>query len=82
MVRSFVMGLFVAASLLLGTQSATFAAKPPADVECEDFAGHTPGHSATAKGSAFNPAGVGHAAYENAGAPSRYDVACFEQAQH
>jgi hypothetical protein len=49
----------------------------------------TPGHAASAQGSVFNePApfntgstkgGTGGQAYNNAGAPSQYDVACFQQ---
>jgi hypothetical protein len=50
-------------------------------MECEDFSGFTPGNSAASPGAAFNPDGTGHYAYEAAGAPSQYDVACFQQAQ-
>lgn len=75
-------------ALLLGTSGAAFAANPhsagvsgPPNMECEDFVGFTPGQSAGSAGAAFNPDGTGHNAYEAAGAPSQYDVACFQQAQ-
>jgi hypothetical protein len=66
--------------------AAAFAAKPHSggstgipDKECESFSGFTPGRSMAAPGSAFNPSGTGHEAYETAGAESQYDVACFQQ---
>jgi hypothetical protein len=88
MLRFLAIGLIVS-SLLFGSASAALAANPHGggstgqpNVECEDFVGATPGHSASAGGSAFNGDGTGHDAYEAAGAPSQYDVACFQQAQH
>ena len=49
----------------------------------------TPGHSANSPGSVFNEPGFGSVsggtggnAYNAAGAPSQYDVACFQQFQH
>ena len=80
--------LVVTVALLLGTSGAAFAANPhtagvsgPPDVACEDFPGFMPGNSAASPGAAFNPDGTGHNAYEATGAPSQYDVACFQQAQ-
>ena len=49
----------------------------------------TPGNSANAKGSPFNPNGVAGTEYAGAepnnsgnGQASQYDVACFQQTQH
>ena len=49
----------------------------------------TPGQSASSTGSVFNEpgfgspsGGTGGAAYNAAGAPSQYDVACFQQTQN
>lgn len=78
----------LATGLALASVGSAFADNPHngstgrPDVECEDFPGSTPGHSITARGSAFNPNGVGHNAYEAAGAEAQYDVACFQHAQH
>jgi len=83
----FIIALAVSASLLSGTIGLAHAdnphsggAKGQPNVECEDFT-IRPGNAATARGSAFNPNGVGHNAYEAAGAPSQYDVACFQVSQ-
>ena len=80
--------IVVTFALLLGTSGAAFAANPhtagtsgPPNMECEDFTGFTPGNSMASPGAAFNPDGTGHNAYDAAGAPSQYDVACFQQAQ-
>jgi hypothetical protein len=56
----------------------------PPNAECgDDGATSTPGNAATSPGSVFNEPGVnttnggkGNQAYNNAGAPSQYDVAC------
>jgi len=65
--------------LTFGGAAAAFGAPPPAEVECGTTAAPMPpGNAAAARGSAFNENGTGHNAYEAAGAPSRYDVACFE----
>src|SRR5690348_11035392 len=56
----------------------------PPNAECgAPGATSTPGNAATSPGSVFNEPGVnstnggkGNQAYENAGAPSQYDVAC------
>lgn len=54
----------------------------PPNAECEDFSS-TPGNAATSPGSVFNEpdtntinGGTGNQAYNNAGAPSQYDVGC------
>ena len=74
----------------LGT---AFAANPPGtgqpNQSCED-AGVTPGHAASAPGSAFNPNGVAGTVYageqpQNSNNPhsvSQYDTACFQVSQH
>jgi hypothetical protein len=48
-----------------------------------------PGNAANSPGSPFNEPGInstgggtGGNAYNNAGAPSQYDTACFQQSQH
>ena len=73
----------------LMSPASALAANPPGtgrpNVECgieDDEFGPTPGRAAAARGSAFNEAGIGHEAYETAQAPSQYDTACFQQAQH
>lgn len=78
----------VMVSLLSGTIGIAQADNPHSggatgqpNVECENFSGR-PGNAASARGSAFNPNGTGHNAYETAGAPSQYDVACFQVSQH
>jgi len=56
---------------------------------CED-AGVTPGHAASAPGSAFTPGGVAGSVYagelpqnsNNPNSVSQYDVACFQVSQH
>ena len=77
--------LTITAALALAPVAA-FAANPHSggstgipDKECEAYVGFTPGHSIDSGGAAFNPDGTGHGAYEAAGAPSQYDVACFQQ---
>jgi|SRR5947207_374201 len=57
---------------------------------CEDPGSLTPGHSASAPGSAFNPDGVAGTMYAgeqpqnsvNPKSVSQYDVACFQVTQH
>jgi hypothetical protein len=48
-----------------------------------------PGHSSSSPGSVFNEPGInstsggtGGTAYNNAGAPSQYDVACYQGSTH
>lgn len=58
---------------------------------CQDFAGfpaEAPGGSGTAQGSVFNEPGIGSTLggtggqrYNAVGAPSQYDVACYQQFQ-
>ncbi len=60
----------------------------PPNQTCQNFlmaGGTAPGNSGTSPGSVFNEPGFGSAnggtggsAYNNAGAPSQYDVACFQ----
>jgi len=57
-------------------------------VGIEAAGGRAPGHSSSSPGSIFNEPGVnsvnggkGNQAYEAAGAPSQYDVACFQVSQ-
>lgn len=62
----------------------------PPNQSCQSFTATTrPGHSASSPGSVFNEPGInstnggtGGNAYNNAGAPSQYDVACFQQSRH
>ncbi len=81
------------ASLLLVPLGTALAANPPGSGQpnqsCED-AGVTPGHAASAPGSAFNPDGHAGTVYageqpQNSNNPhsvSQYDVACFQVSQH
>lgn len=87
--RRFIVISLIVSSLVFGSATGALAANPHSagttgqpNVECEDFVGSSPGHASSARGSAFNEDGTGHAAYEAAGAPSQYDVACFQQANH
>ncbi|SRR5216684_1802898 len=61
----------------------------PPNQSCQAFEGpggtNAPGNSGTSPGSVFNEPGFGSTsggtggnAYNNAGAPSQYDVACFQ----
>jgi hypothetical protein len=71
----------------------SLAANPPGTGQpsqsCEDTP-VTPGHSASAPGSAFNPDGKAGTVYAgeqpqnsiNPHSVSQYDTACFQQAQH
>ena len=80
-----------------GAATASAAANPsgsgPPNQSCQSFEGpggtNAPGHSGTSPGSVFNEpgfgsvnGGTGGSAYNNAGAPSQYDVACFQVNQH
>jgi hypothetical protein len=89
---SFLMVLLMAILLVpLGT---AFAANTPGvsgqpNQSCQ-AAGVTPGHAASAPGSAFNPNGVAGTVYagtqpqnsKNPKSVSQYDVACFQASQH
>ena len=86
--------LLVLAILMLTVPlGVAFAANPPGgngqpNQSCED-AGVTPGHAASAPGSAFNPNGQAGTVYageqpQNSNNPhsvSQYDVACFQVLQ-
>jgi hypothetical protein len=61
----------------------------PPNQSCQSFEGpggtNAPGQSGTSPGSVFNEpgfgsvnGGTGGSAYNNAGAPSQYDVACYQ----
>lgn len=62
----------------------------PPNQSCQSFSATTrPGHSASSPGAPFNEPGInstnggtGGNAYNNAGAPSQYDTACFQQSRH
>ena len=92
--RRIVATLLLAGALSLGgAVTAMAAANPngtgPPNQSCQSFEGpggtNAPGHSGTSPGSVFNEpgfgstnGGTGGSAYNNAGAPSQYDVACFQ----
>jgi len=92
MLRSLATALLVGFLGVAGATTATAADPPgtgPSNQSCQAFEGpggtNAPGHSGTSPGSAFNEAGFGSVnggtganAYDNAGAPSQYDVACFQ----
>ena len=73
--------LTLTASLMAGVGSVALAGQP--SVDCADFSS-TPGQSATAPGSAFNPDGKAGTVYageqpqnsRNVHSVSQYDVAC------
>jgi hypothetical protein len=80
----------LAGIVIAGAAAAPAYAGPP-NVTCQNTANSsnqltTPGHSGSSPGSVFNegtpftpgPQGTGGAAYNAAGAPSQYDVACFK----
>lgn len=86
--------LLVTVLMVLVPLSTVFAAGPTTNAgqpnqSCED-AGVTPGHAASAPGSAFNPNGMAGTVYAgeqpqnsvNPKSVSQYDVACFEVSQH
>ncbi|MFD8482182.1 hypothetical protein ACFYS8_28740 [Kitasatospora sp. NPDC004615] len=98
MLRIVATGLLTGLLCLGGAATAMAAANPsgtgPPNQSCQSFetpgtGAGAPGHSGTSPGSVFNEpgfgstnGGTGGAAYNNAGAPSQYDVACFQVAQH
>ena len=93
-----VAGIATALTLLGGVGTAFAAANPngtgPPNQSCQSFetpgtGAGAPGHSGTSPGSVFNEPGFGSTnggtggnAYNAAGAPSQYDVACFQVSQH
>jgi hypothetical protein len=86
--------LFLTALLGVGGAATAMAAANPSGTgqpnqSCQMFEGaggtNAPGHSGTSPGSVFNEPGFGSVnggtggnAYNSAGAPSQYDVACFQ----
>src|SRR5579859_5744968 len=85
--------LLVGFLAVTGTATAAAAANPsgtgPPNQSCQAFEGpggtNAPGNSGTSPGSVFNEPGFGSTnggtggnAYNSAGAPSQYDVACFQ----
>ena len=85
--------LVLVALLLIVPLGAALAANPPGTGQpsqsCEDI-GVTPGHAASAVGSAFNPNGIAGTVYageqpqnsQNPKSVSQYDVACFQVSHH
>ena len=82
-----VIALLLVILMVLIPMTVAFAAQP--GVECDEFT-QTPGHSATAPGSAFNEDGHAGTVYageqpqnsNNAHSVSQYDVACEKVSQH
>jgi len=80
--------LLVPLSTVLAAGSPTWAGQP--NQSCEDPGSKTPGNSASAPGSAFNPDGKAGTVYAgeqpqnsvNPHSVSQYDVACFQVTQH
>jgi hypothetical protein len=83
-------------AISLGVSATAYAAPNPSGtgrpnqdcVEIEEQGGKAPGRSSSSPGSIFNEPGVnsvnggkGNQAYEAAGAPSQYDVACYQVSQ-
>jgi hypothetical protein len=76
--------LFASGMVAVAAIGAAPAYAGPPNAECgEEGATSTPGNAATSPGSVFNEpgtnsinGGTGNQAYNNAGAPSQYDVAC------
>jgi hypothetical protein len=92
--RRIVTTLLLAGLLGLGSATTAMAASNPSGTgppnqSCQAFEGpggtNAPGHSGTSPGSVFNEPGFGSTnggtggnAYNAAGAPSQYDVACYQ----
>ena len=91
-----VAGLVGGAVVVGGAGTAMAAANPsghgPPNQNCQAVltaGGTTPGHTSSSPGSPFDEPGFGSQpnggkggiAYNNAGAPSQYDVACFQTNQ-
>lgn len=82
--KHFLVAAALGASMLSIPATAAFAAQPSQN--CADYPS-TPGNSATAPGSAFNPSGVSGGVYagqqaqnsKNPKSVSQYDVACSHQ---
>jgi len=76
--------------LALATGNPSGHGQPNQDcVSIVQAGGTEPGHAASSPGSPFNeaaltggPGGKGGQAYDAAGAPSQYDVACYQASLH
>ena len=89
MLRKVVLGITLSSAIILGGASAALADNPPGtgqpNQSCQSQPS-TPGHAATAPGSAFNTSGVAGSHYagtqpqnsKNPKSVSQYDVACFQ----
>jgi len=86
LVKASLIALIVAV-LAIVPQSVAFAGQPNQSCQAQTS---TPGHAASAPGSAFNTSGVAGGVYagtqpQNSGNPnsvSQYDVACFQVSTH
>jgi len=82
-----VVAVLLVLALVVIPMTIAFAGQPGAD--CADFSS-TPGHSASAPGSAFNPNGMAGTVYageqpqnsNNVHSVSQYDVACEKVSAH
>ncbi len=94
MLRRFIIVAVAALVVLSGSSVLVFADNPPGTGQPSQSCGsstapQTPGQSATASGSAFNPNGVAPGVYagtqpQNSGNPkavAQYDAACFQVSQ-
>jgi hypothetical protein len=95
MIRKLILGVTVSTAIVMAGAATAFAdttgstGQPSQSCQAQP-AGSTPGNSASAPGSAFNPSGVAGTHYagnapQNSTNPksvSQYDVACFQQASH
>ena len=95
MIRKLILGVTVSTAILVAGAGAAFAnstgstGQPSQSCQAQP-AGSTPGNSASARGSAFNPTGVSGTHYagnapQNSTNPksvSQYDMACFQQESH
>jgi hypothetical protein len=92
MKRILVMSAAIASFLGLGLAAPAFGAVNPSgsgppNQTCQIITalpnGHAPGNSASSQGSVFNETGPGTGGfhYNLVGAPSQYDVACYQVSQ-
>ena len=95
MLRKFIVGAAISSAIAFATAGVAFAdttgATGQPNQSCQaQPPGSTPGNSASAPGSAFNPSGKAGTVYagqqpqnsQNPNSVSQYDVACFQQASH
>lgn len=81
---------FAPGAVAFGAANPSGTGMPNQDcVDIEESGGTAPGHASSSPGSAFNEegldseeGGIGGQHYEAAGAPSQYDVACYQVSQH